>query len=369
MKQLGDILLEGGHVTRDQLATAVEEQRRLGRSLGRVLVDLGVLTESQLVAALAAQIGLRFVDLSEHAIDPSAVTSVPEAVCRRHVALPLGYEDGKLLVAMADPANVVALDDVRSLTGRDVRPVVATKPDVLAAIDRCHRPQVELGSLSSALQVAEPEEDLVPTAETAGVEDAPVVRFVNVLISQAVQDRASDIHLEPDERELRVRFRIDGVLHEVMRAPRAISSGVTSRLKIMSDIDIAERRLPQDGRLSVAVSGRRVDLRVATLPTVKIVLRVLDDSATLMQLSELGFAPDNERVYSRSFRKPHGMVLVTGPTGSGRTNPSRATVARGRSRRAVRAHLARSVGHRVGAADPGLPGAGRAQGLDGRGVP
>ena len=329
MKQLGDILLESGLLTPEQLAAAVEEQRRLGRSLGRVLVDLGVLTESQLVAALAAQIGLRFVDLTEHPIDPSAVTSVPEAVCRRHVALPIGYEDGKLLVAMADPANVVALDDVRSLTGRDVRPVVATKPDVLAAIDRAQRADVELDDLTTALDLAAGQAGDAHAADVSGVADAPVVKFVNALIAQALADRASDIHLEPTERELRVRFRIDGVLHEVMRPPGGISAGVASRLKIMADLDIAERRLPQDGRLSLTVQGKQVDLRVATLPTVwgeKVVLRLLDNSTAMLRLTELGFGEQNLEIWSRSSARPYGMCLVTGPTGSGKSTTLYATL-------------------------------------------
>jgi type IV pilus assembly protein PilB len=327
VKQLGDVLLEGGHVTPGQLAAAVEEQRRAGRTLGRVLVDAGVLSETQLVAAMAAQIGLRFVDLSDHPVDPSAVVRVGEAVCRRHTVLPVGYDDGKLLLAMADPANVFAVDDVRLMTGLDVRAVVASRSDVLAAIDRYHRGDTQMDELTSALEVPEEVEDPSRTAGT--VEDAPIVKFVNLLIAQAVQDRASDIHLEPTEKDLRVRFRIDGVLHEVMRSPRTITAGVTSRLKIMADIDIAERRLPQDGRLSVGVNGRKIDLRVATLPTVwgeKIVMRILDNSTATLDLTDLGFGSANYDIYSRSFAKPYGMILVTGPTGSGKSTTLYATL-------------------------------------------
>ena len=211
MKQLGDILLEGGHVTPEQLANALEEQRRLGRSLGRVLVDLGLLSEGQLVSALATQIGLRFVDLSDYPVDGSAVMRVPSPVCRRHNALPIGYEDGKLLVAMADPANVFAVDDIRSMTGMDVKPVVATKADVLAAINRYHRGDDEMDQLTSAIDVLDDDDDLSKVKEIT--EEAPIVKFVNLLITQAIQDRASDIHIEPAEKDLRVRFRIDGVLH------------------------------------------------------------------------------------------------------------------------------------------------------------
>jgi type IV pilus assembly protein PilB len=328
VKQLGDILLEGGHVTPEQLAGAVEEQRRLGRSLGRVLVDLGVLTEGQLVAALATQIGLKFVDLSDYPVDGSAVSRVPDMVCRRHNALPIGYEDGRLVVAMADPANVFAVDDIRSMTGMEVKPVVATKSDVIAAINRYHRGDAELDDLTMAMDAnAEDLDDLSSVKEI--VEDAPIVKFVNLLITQAIQDRASDIHIEPTERDLRVRFRIDGVLHEIMRSPKTIQSGVISRLKIMADINIAERRIPQDGRMSVSTNGKKIDLRVATLPTVwgeKVVMRILDNSTAMLKLSDLGFGDTNYGIYAQSFTKPYGMILVTGPTGSGKSTTLYATL-------------------------------------------
>jgi type IV pilus assembly protein PilB len=327
MKQLGDILLEGGFVTRDQLTEAYDEHQRLGRSLGRVLVDRGILSESQLVAALAQQIGLRFVDLSEFPVDGSAVARVPEPVCRRHTALPIAYEEGRLLVAMADPANVFAIDDIRSLTGLEVKPLVATRADVIQAINRYHRADTELDDITAGLDSADDNDDLASVKEV--VEDAPIVKFVNLLITQAIQDRASDIHIEPAERELRVRFRIDGVLHEVMRSPKTIQSGVISRLKIMADLNIAEKRLPQDGRLSVNANGKKIDLRVATLPTVwgeKVVMRVLDNSTAMLKLTDLGFSQNNYDRFSLSFTKPYGMILVTGPTGSGKSTTLYATL-------------------------------------------
>jgi type IV pilus assembly protein PilB len=327
VKQLGDILLEGGLVSPSQLEAAYEEQERVGRALGRVLIEQGVLTESQLVSALATQIGLRFVDLADYAVDGSAIGRVPGAVCRRHSAMPIGFEDGRLLVAMADPANVFAIDDIRSLTGMDVKPVVATRADVAAAIDRFYRADSDLDDLTSVLDTQDEEDDLSKVKEI--VEDAPIVKYVNLLITQAIQDRASDIHLEPTETDLRVRFRIDGVLHEVMRSPKAIQSGVISRLKIMADINIAERRIPQDGRLSVNAHGKKIDLRVATLPTVwgeKVVMRILDNSTARLDLADLGFSDDNYQRYSTSFVKPYGMILVTGPTGSGKSTTLYATL-------------------------------------------
>ncbi len=326
--QLAEILLADGLVDEGQLSAAFDEHQRVGRSLGRVLVDQGVLTETQLVAALAQQIGLPFVDLQEYQVDGSATGRVPGAVVRRHNCLPIGYsDDGKLLVAMADPGNVFALDDIRSMTGMEVRPVVATRADVIAAIDRYYRADADMDDITSALDVTEDDEDLSKVKEIT--EDAPIVKFVNLLITQAIQDRASDIHLEPAETDLRVRYRIDGVLHEVMRSPKAIQSGVISRLKIMADINIAERRIPQDGRLSVNANGKKVDLRVATLPTVwgeKVVMRILDNSTARLTLGDLGFSEGNYARFSESFQKPYGMILVTGPTGSGKSTTLYATL-------------------------------------------
>ncbi len=327
MKQLGEILVGQGLITSDQLEKALLEQNAAGHSLGRVLIDMGMLSESQVVAALASQIGMRFVDLSEVTLDGAALTKVPGAVCRRHSAIPIAFENGRLVVAMSDPANVFAIDDIRSASGMTVTPVVATRTDVSAALDRHYRADGELDELTTAMEPDQVEEDLSSIKD--GVEEAPIVKFVNILITQGIQDRASDIHLEPTEHDVRVRFRIDGVLHEVMRSPKAIQSGVISRLKIMADMNIAERRIPQDGRLSVAANGQKVDLRVATLPTVwgeKIVMRILDNSTAMLDLSDLGFREVNYERYSASFGKPYGMILVVGPTGSGKSTTLYATV-------------------------------------------
>jgi type IV pilus assembly protein PilB len=329
VKQLGDILLEDGLITTDQLSVAVDQHQTLGRSLGRVLVDQGILSETQLVAALAQQIGLRFIDLSDFPVDGSALARIPGSVCRQHMAIPIGFEEGRIVVAMADPANVFAADDIRTISGYEVLPAVATRADVAAAIDRYYRADSDLDDLTTALEDADEAtgDDLAGLKEV--VEDAPIVKFVNLLITQAIQDRASDIHLEPTEQDLRVRYRIDGVLHEVMRSPKSIQSGVISRLKIMADINIAERRIPQDGRLSVSAHGKKVDLRVATLPTVwgeKVVMRILDNSTARLDLSELGFTQNNYERYSESFGKPYGMILVTGPTGSGKSTTLYATL-------------------------------------------
>ncbi|GIG54629.1 GspE/PulE family protein [Demequina activiva] len=329
MKQLGSILLEDGVLTEEQLMDAIDEQQSRGQSLGRTLVELGLISEGQLVRALASQVGMEFVELNEFPVDRSAVSMVSAAVCRRHSALPIALQDGILKVAMSNPGNVVAVDDFRTISGLQVIPVVATHDDVMTAIDRYCRSDAELEDLQEELSESEVNLDDEALSGAISEDDAPIVRFVNLLISQAVQDRASDIHIEPTEKDLRVRYRIDGVLHEMQRASKAISNGVTSRLKIMSDIDIAERRKPQDGRLSVNHQGRKIDLRVATLPTVwgeKVVMRILDNSTATLDLEDLGIREKNYEAYAETFTKPYGMILVTGPTGSGKSTTLYATL-------------------------------------------
>ena len=331
MKQLGDILLEEGLVTEGQLMAALDEQASRGESLGRVLVEIGMLTEAQLVQALARLVGMDFVDLTEYPVDRAAVAMLPGAVCRRYTVLPVGFADGALLMAMANPGNVVAVDDARTISGRQVRPVVATHDHLLAANDRYSRADDEIDELTSAFEEESSgplDTDLSQLGDYVE-DDAPIVRFVNLLVTQAIQDRASDIHVEPAEHDVLVRYRIDGVLHEMQRAPKQIQNGVISRLKIMSDIDIAERRKPQDGRMSVQHNGRKIDLRVATLPTVwgeKVVMRILDNSTASLDLRELSFLDDNFSVYEESYTKPYGMILVTGPTGSGKSTTLYATL-------------------------------------------
>nr|WP_244962606.1 ATPase, T2SS/T4P/T4SS family [Cryobacterium roopkundense] len=289
----------------------------------RALVESGVITELQFAKARAQQANLPFVELLDYPVDRLAVALVTPAVCRRHEVLPIAIAEGRLLLAMVDPGNVFALDDVREASRMQVRQVVAERADLLAAIARYHRADDELTNLTTTLE----EEHAPSESDAFGVsdsldDDAPIVRFVNLLVSQAIQDRASDIHIEPAEHSLGVRYRIDGVLHEMQRAPKSIQNGVISRLKIMSDIDISERRKPQDGRMSVSHGGRKIDLRVATLPTVwgeKIVMRILDNSSTKLSLRDLNLLEGNFNAYKRAYSKPYGMILVTGPTGSGKS--------------------------------------------------
>ena len=326
-KQLGQILIELGYITPEQLEQALDEHRQTPKSLGRVLIDLGMIKEGDLVRALAEQVGLEFVDLQEYSVDPTATTLLPEALARRYRAIPIGERDGKLLVAMSDPANVYALDDIRTITNRDVQPLVATASDVERAIQKFASMdgQVEALTIAAAEQVEGDDEHL-----EAALEDAPIVKLVNAIMTQAVGDRASDVHIEPSEKNVRIRFRVDGVLHEPMPpAPKNIQGGLISRLKVMADLNIAEKRVPQDGRISMKVGGKALDLRVATLPTVygeKVVIRVLDKSSALLALEDLGFLEDAYTRYSASFKKPYGAILVTGPTGSGKSTTMYSTL-------------------------------------------
>lgn len=322
MASLTEILILRGVMPIESL-DSIASGRVQEEATFRELISRGALSESQLASARAAQSGLPFVELLDYPVDHAAVALVPAALCRRYEVLPIGFSSGFLILAMVDPGNVFAVDDVRAISSAQVKCVVAERTDLLAAIDRFHRADVELSSLSTELQEqAGPGELARQDPSEPKEDDAPIVRFVNLLISQGIQDLASDIHIEPGEYDMGVRYRIDGVMHEMQRAPKNIQNGVISRLKIMADIDIAERRRPQDGRMSVSHGGRKIDLRVATLPTVwgeKVVMRILDNSTSGMRMSDLAMLPRNLEAYQHSYSKPYGMILVTGPTGSGKS--------------------------------------------------
>jgi type IV pilus assembly protein PilB len=319
---LGALLIDEGLLTDAQLDAALAEQNRSGKPLGRLLIESGTISEAELVRTLARQVGLEFVDLNDRAVDGSVAALVSESLARRYQAIPIGWEDGRLVVAMADPSNVFAVDDIRAIAGAEVRTVVATASQINETIERFYRMDTDVDAVVQAA-TEDAGDDIADLANVSElVEDAPIVKFVNLLVTQAVNDRASDIHVEPAEHDLRIRFRIDGVLHEVMRSPRSIQAGVISRLKVMADINIAERRIPQDGRISMKVGGRGIDLRVATLPTVygeKVVMRILDKGQAVLRLDELGFLPETEERFSGACHKPYGTILATGPTGSGKS--------------------------------------------------
>ncbi|MDQ7842959.1 MAG: type IV-A pilus assembly ATPase PilB [Armatimonadota bacterium] len=327
-ESLGQILLDQGMVSREQLEKAIQMHQRSGGHLGRILVELGAVTEQQLAQALAVQWGLTWVDLNTVEIDPDVVKTIPQHLAQRHKVLAIEKSRKRLKMAIADPLNVLAVDDVRLVTGLEIEPVVAAEADIVAAISRHYSSTVDLdeamrAAVGSELEVAEERtEELSVEKLRTLTEEAPVVRLVNLIIGQAIADGASDIHIEPHRRTLNVRYRIDGVLHDVMTPPKAVQHAMVSRIKIMANMDIAERRIPQDNRIHVVIEGREYDLRVSTLPTVfgeKVVMRILDQSSTRLGLGKLGFTAAALETWEQLVSKPYGMVLVTGPTGSGKT--------------------------------------------------
>jgi len=319
-KNIGAILVRDGLVTDEDLERARSIQEHSGEALTSVLVAENLVDETKLVRILADHMGVEFVSLADQTIDPSAIALIPETLARRHGVVTYGFADDAVLVAMADPGNVLVLDDIRAITGMRVLSRIATRSGIEDIIRRMSRYDESVSDLADLVSEDDVPEDL-STIEAA-VEEAPIVKLVNTLVTRAVNERASDIHVEPGERDLRIRFRIDGVLHEVMSTPRSVSGAVVSRLKIMAELDIAERRVPQDGRVSLLVQGHPIDLRVATLPSIygeKVVIRILDKDDGIMTLSDLGFLPDSLGRFESSYRKAYGTILVTGPTGSGKT--------------------------------------------------
>jgi type IV pilus assembly protein PilB len=315
-----DHLIELGHTTRDRVDTAIAEARQTGRTPEGVLLESGEITKDQLARAMAERFGLDHVDLNDFEVDLGAVNLIPGQAAKRFEAIPIAFVDqGTLLVAMADPANVRAVDDISIMTGHDVRPAVASAEDIHAVVARASHLE---HAVAEAIEEASEEEGEGVQDIHESAEDAPVIKLVNSVIAQAVEEGASDVHFQPEGRDMRVRFRVDGILHEATTVPRRLVAGVTSRLKIMAGLDIAEKRVPQDGRVTLSVGGHTVDIRMNSLPSVrgeKVVLRLLDKEQALLDLDMLGMQPDTLERYRASFMRPYGAVLVTGPTGSGKT--------------------------------------------------
>jgi type IV pilus assembly protein PilB len=323
-------LLTAGLITDAQLEHAIEAAVEGASTPLEVLIDSGAVDRRDVVRTAAASAGLAYVDLTDYTVNAAAAALLSPDFARRSNALPLDWEDGVLLVAVPirQAGNIELKDDLTRLTKSRIKFAVSGRTDIEAKIDTVYRADGEMHELTSDLVEDDAQgEDLANFTEVSA--EAPVVRFVNLLITQAITDRASDIHIEPTEHDLRVRYRIDGVLHDAHRSPKNIQNGVTSRLKIMADMNIAERRVPQDGRLSVSHQGRKIDLRIATLPTVwgeKVVARILDTSNTRLGLEDLGFSNENFARYRESYIKPYGMILATGPTGSGKSTTLYATL-------------------------------------------
>lgn len=319
--RLGEILIARGQITPEQLEEALELQKQSGELIGQILIKLGYVTENEVLHALGEQLGLPVVTITDQSVDPVALGQVPSEFAMRHQLIPLRSEDHTITVAMANPLDVQPLDDLRLVTGCEIKPAIASPSEIKRAIEQFYMEKmIQDISEQEADITAEEAPDIADLQRMAT--EALVIQLVNLIIHQAVQERASDIHIEPFERELRVRYRIDGVLREVQAPPKRLHPAIVSRIKILADMNIAERRLPQDGRIQLRVSGRRIDIRVSTIPTLygeSVVMRILDKSMGLLTLEELGMQDQALEQFRRLISVPHGMILVTGPTGSGKS--------------------------------------------------
>jgi len=333
---LGQILRQLGIIDDRQLAEALEIQARTGERIGRVLRDLSLVNDADLARGLAHQWGYTYMSLTDLRIDPEVAKLIPQALAIRHKCVAVERRGGRLVVAIADPLNVIAVDDIRLITGMEVDLAVATEDDIGAALARSY--QMTDNLIERVMRESVPDygvesSDDDPSVEQlkALVEEAPVVKLVNLIVDEAVKQGASDIHIEPQRNGVWVRYRLDGVLRDIMNPPKHLKAALASRMKIMAEMDIGERRKPQDGRVHLVTDGRNVDLRVSTLPTMfgeKVVMRILDQSQTTIGLGRLGFHSDMLRLWEKAVDKPHGMVLVTGPTGSGKTTTLYATLSK-----------------------------------------
>ena len=332
-RRLGDLLVRDGLIDNNQLARALQEQKGSNDKLGGILVKLNFVTEDKLIAFLSRQYGIQSITLSQLDIDPEVLKLVPEQIARKYEVLPVKRQGNQLTLAMGDPTNVFALDDVGFMTGLQIQPVVASEAAIRKAFERLYETGGSVTDMMSELEEADTDVEVVEGGEETftkadvfdlkeSADEAPVVRLINMILTDAIRRGASDIHLEPYEKVFRVRFRIDGVLHEIMTPPKRLEAALTSRVKIMATLDIAERRLPQDGRIKLRYHQREIDFRVSTLPTIfgeKTVMRILDKDALQLDLTALGFDPWSMEQFTKAIHSPYGMILITGPTGSGKT--------------------------------------------------
>jgi type IV pilus assembly protein PilB len=325
-KRFGDLLIEKGLLTPAQLAGALQEQGRTGLKLGQILRDKGLISEDDFVDVIHTRLGIPKLVLDNLVIDPAIVELVPLSLAKKHQLIPVFKLGGTLTVAMADPLDVIALDALKYLTNLKINRVVSTGAEITQAISQYYSLRESMAEMIKGIGDEETsgQSDFAATVSEAegSTSEAPLIRLVNLLITQAVRDRASDIHIEPDDQKLRVRYRINGVLKEQDAPPRSLHASIVSRIKVMSQMDVSEKRLPQDGRFVVTVGNRDIDVRASTLPTVngeKVVLRVLDRRNLVLGLSNLGFAQQTQTDFQELIRKPEGLILITGPTGSGKT--------------------------------------------------
>src|SRR5919107_791567 len=335
--RLGELLTKASLISQDQLKESLRVQKETGGKLGETLIKLGFVTEEDITECLSQQFGVPSINLQHFEIDASVIKLIPGDVARKYNILPVNKTGATITIAMADPTNVFAMDDIKFMTGYNVEPVVASELGIKAAIDNYYgttsslelkKVMEDLQTAESAdLEVLEDEEEMDVSALADSAEEAPVVKLCNLILTDAIKRGASDIHIEPYEKEYRVRYRIDGILYEMMHPPLKLKEAITSRAKIMARLDIAEKRLPQDGRIKIKtkISGKTKDLdyRVSVLPTLfgeKIVMRLLDKDKLMLDMTKLGFEPESLRKFESAILRPYGMVLVTGPTGSGKTN-------------------------------------------------
>jgi len=342
--QIGELLIQEGLLTLNQLEQAYAKQKRTGEKIGVILVNMGVISEQDLLKALAKQLNIQYVPPTRFSVvDPDLARIIPEYIARKHLALPLKRLTSSLMVVMADPFDLLAIDDIQRVVGMDVQPAISSGKDIETAITHIFTPRDEIKILevlkdleSTHLEVEEKreEEGLDLESVRQQVEEAPIVKLVDYIITNAINKRASDVHVEPREDHVLVRYRIDGVLYEVISPPKNLQMAIISRIKILSNLDIAERRLPQDGRFTIRFNNREIDLRVSCVPTIfgeKIVLRLLEKTAFNFQLEELGLDTSQLDIFKRYMYMPYGMILLTGPTGSGKSTTLYAMLSRIRS--------------------------------------
>ncbi|MFA5388250.1 MAG: type II secretion system ATPase GspE [Candidatus Omnitrophota bacterium] len=332
-EKLGQILLKEGLVTEEQLEKAIAIQKKDGTRLGETLINLGIVTEKDIVIAMAKQLSIPYASYAKGLLKPAESQNlaklVPEDYARRNMLLPVSRHADSLIVAFMDPLDLITIDNLRRMTGCDINPIIATKSDLQRAIDEFYGKEDLLkDAISGSYELEEfkiekeTEDDLSLDDLIAKAEEAPVVKLVDLILMQAIKDRASDIHIEPFKNKINIRYRIDGVLYEISPPAKHLLPAIVSRIKILSNLDIAERRLPQDGVFFVKVENKGIDIRVSTIPAIfgeKVVMRILDKSATPLNLGELGFDPEELEKFRRAIASPHGLILITGPTGSGKT--------------------------------------------------
>ena len=321
-KRLGDILLEAGKITKEQLETGLKAQTNNSKRLGEIFIELGFLTETEMIDTLSKQLSISKVDLEKIYIDPEIARSIPKNAAQKHILIPLYLKENVLVVAMMDPLNVNAIDDIMFLTKRKIEPVITSKKSIERAIELFFNRQITDRAIEDLKREYDDGDEKTSTEVTEDIQNAPAVRLTNSIINNAIAVKASDIHIEPFENHVSVRYRVDGVLSENTRIPPYLYSSVSTRIKIMSGMNIAEKRLPQDGRVEMTIENKSYDFRISSLPTIhgeKIVVRILDKSDTILKRDMLALTKHENELIDKILSRPHGIILLTGPTGSGKT--------------------------------------------------